>query len=313
MYRLLSFLLIGILFSCTILEDSDITSLEGLKKLRLTSVQITEAINDNVITKTAVATETTIDETLPNGVRITKRKTIAWPALTNFQFRSGASSGITLVSEYLANGKVKFWRVLSDQDTLETYEFKYNSNGILNFLVTKIKDKTTHQLIVDDSDLYELNQYNFPQQRNPFADPSKKNKAVWGGDKISINSCGFSYVWQYYLECTTATPSVCSWKNKKEYNYCSSDNFYVVTQTGSPGGAGHFKIVENGELIEDVYLGEDQNNGSCCGDQYYFHPYLFMPGDIRIKILYAPDWWKEDITNDGNIRKSIRLKFNYEI
>lgn len=312
MPRFLSVVLMGMFLSCSILEDSDITSTAALKKLKLTSIVITDDINGNVTTHTAAASDADINETLKNGVKIRKRKTISWPAATTLQFRSGATSNIMLVSEYLENGKIKYWRVISAADTLETYEFIYDGNGILNFLSTKIVDKTTKQIIVNDKDQYAKTDLYFPLQRNPNADPSKMISAIWGGDKISINSCGFGFVWQQILECTSTTPPVCSWKYKKEYNHCSSDNFYIVTQTGSPGGAIHFKIIGTGELLEAVYLGEDQNNGSCCADQYYFHPYLFMPGDMRIKIMYSPDWWKEDITNNGSTRKSIQLKFNYE-
>jgi len=313
MSRLLPVALIGIFLSCSILEDSDITSTSELRKLKLTSILITDARNSNVTTYTANASEYDVNETLKNGVKIKKRRIITWPATTLLQFRSGATSNITLVSEYLESGKIKYWRVIAAADTLETYEFIYNGSGILNFLSTKIIDKTTKQLIINDRDEYQTNDLYFPLIRNPDADPNKLNKAIWGGDRISINSCGFSFVWQHILECTATAPPVCNWKNKKEYNACGSDNFYVVTKTGSPGGAMHFKVIGTGELLEAVYLGEDQNNGSCCVDQYYFHPYLFMPGDLRIKMMYAPDWWKEDISTNGSTRKSIQLKFNYEI
>jgi hypothetical protein len=310
MSRILFTILPALLLSCTILEDSDITSYDELKKLKLKSIQITETSNGIANLKTALVTEEDINETLPNGATLTKRKTISWPAFSNakFQFRSGVTSDITLVSEYFANGKIKFWKVKSGGTVYETYEFKYDA-GVLNFLVTTIKDKSTNQTITTDTDIYDTKDLYFPYYRNPFYDPN--NNASFGGEAITSNNpCGFSFVWQYQLECTTATPPVCTWKNKKEYNYCEGNNFYIVTPAGA-GGRIQFQVFQT-ELLEEVYLAESQSGGSCCTDKFYFHPYLFMPGDLRIKVMYAPDWWKEETSFSGDIDQSVRLKFNYE-
>jgi hypothetical protein len=313
MSRILFTILQALLLSCTILEDTDVTSLDELRKLKLKSIQITETINGAAILQTAFVTEEDINETLPNGAILTKRKTIAWPAFTNaiFQFRSGVTSDITLVAEYLTSGRIKFWRVKSGGTEYETYEFQYDGSGFLNLLKTTIKNKTTNLIVIDDKDSYVTKDLYFPQIRNPSADPKLNNKASFGGDAITANNpCGFSFVWQYPLECTTATPPVCTWKNKKEYNYCDGNNFYIVTPAGA-GGRIQFKVLQT-ELLEEVYLAESQSGGTCCTDKFYFHPYLFMPGDLRIKIMYAPDWWKEETSFNGNIDQSVRLKFNYE-
>jgi len=310
MVRLLFAAFTVLFLSCTILEDTDVTTADELQKLKLTSIEITETLNGSTSTQTAKVTEEIINETLPNGATLTKRKTISWPSFANpkFQFRSGVTSDITLVSEYLVNGKIKFWRVKSAGTEYETYEFKYDAD-VLNFLVTTIKDKSTNQTIITNADLYFTKDLNFPQYRNPIYDP--KNNASFGGDAITPNNpCGFSFVWEYELECTTTTPPVCTFKNKKEYNYCEGNNFYIVTPAGA-GGRIQFQVFQT-KLLEEVYLAESQSGGSCCTDKFYYHPYLFMPGDVRIKIMYAPDWWEEKTSFSGDIDQSVRLKFNYE-
>lgn len=308
MARLLFVVFTVLFLSCTILEDTDVTSFDELGKLKLKSIQITEILNGNAITNKATVTEEVIND--PQRPNLTKRVTISWPTFANpkLKFRSGVTSDITLVSEYLVNGKIKFWRVKSAGTEYETYEFQYDAD-VLNFLVTTIKDKSTNQTIITYKDLYFTKDLYFPQYRNPFYDP--KNNASFGGDAITPNNpCGFSFVWQYQLECTTATPPVCTFKNKKEYNYCEGNNLYIVTPAGA-GGRIQFQVFQT-ELLEEVYLAESQSGGSCCTDKFYFHPYLFMPGDVRIKIMYAPDWWKEETSFSGDIDQSVRLKFNYE-
>jgi len=300
MSRLLSMIFMGLLLSCSILEDTDITTADELQKLKLTSIVVTETLNGSTSTQTAKVTEEIINETLPNGATLTKRKTILWPTFTNpkFQFRSGVSKDITLVSEYLYNGKIKFWHVYSSGIETEKYEFLYD-NGVLAFLKTTITANNQKTLVVDH---YSLDSFNFPTSRDG-ASP-----ANFGSDKSLPTPCGFKFVWQFGT-CVSTSPSTCEWTEKKQYNYCDSNNFYILNKDGTEGGRAQFQVIEN-ELLEEIYLGE---SSSCCADKFYFHPYLFMPGDIRIKIMYAPDWWKDDNAFTGATDQNVRLKFNYEL
>lgn len=304
-HRIFSIALIGLLFSCSILEDTDITSYEEFNSLTLKSIQITETLNGAATLKTALVTEESISETLPNGSTLTKRKTISWPAFSNpkLKFRSGVTSDITLVSEYVSSGKIRFWRVKSAGVESEKYEFLYNSAGNLAFLkttiTTNINGVTSTTL---DTDQYSIDELNFPVVRNA-ASTDLTIKANFGGTPLTITDCGFKAVWQSVWNGT-------AWVNKKEYNYCGGNDLYTVTPTDA-GGRIQFKVLQT-ELLEEVYLAEIQSGGSCCTDKFYFHPYLFMPGDLRVKIKYAPDWWKEEPSFSNDIDQSVKLKFNYE-
>jgi hypothetical protein len=303
MVRLLFAAFTVLFLSCTILEDTDVTTADELQKLKLTSIEITETLNGITNTQTAKVAEEIINETLPNGAILAKRKTISWPTFTNpkFQFRSGVTKDITLVSEYLYNGKIKFWHVYSSGVEAEKYEFLYD-NGVLAFLKTTITANNQKTQVVDH---YSLDSYNFPTSRDG-ASP-----ANFGSDKSLPTPCSFKFVWQFG-SCVSTSPSTCEWTEKKQYNYCDADNFYILNKDGTEGGRAQFQVIQN-EILEEIYLGETQSSGSCCGDKFYFHPYLFMPGDIRIKIMYAPDWWKDDISFSSATEQNVRIKFNYEL
>jgi len=315
MSRVLSLLLMGLLLSCSILEDSDITSAEERLGLTLKSIQITEILNGNAISKTATVTEEVVND--PLNPNIKKRVTILWPDFTTpkLQFRSGVTTGITLVSEYLANGKIKFWRVKSSGTEYETYEFKYDGNSVLNILLSTVM--TTGNQTTIDKDYYDIANFNFPTMRYAV-DPVtlKQNPAVkanFGGNQPFPNQCDvndFKFIWQYGT-CVATSPSTCEWTERKQYNYCDSNNFYIINKNSTEGAHTQFSVTAPLEQLEEVYLGENQSTGTCCGDKYYFHPYLFMPGDLRIKIMYAQDWWKDDINFTGGTNQSVRLKFQY--
>lgn len=310
MSRLLFLILMGMLLSCTILENTDITTASELKALKLKNIEVTETLNGNTITNSATITEEAIND--PSQPSLSKRISISWPYSSNskFQFRSGATSDITLVSEYLYNGKIKFWRVKSSGKEVEKYEFLYDPNGVLGLLKTTIitnSDTTTY------SDSYSSDVYNFPMVRwaSTKAHPKGEPVANFGSDKSLPTPCSYKFVWQFGT-CVSTSSTTCEWTGKKQYNYCDANNFYILNKDGTEGGRAQFQVIEN-ELLEEVYLGENQSTGSCCGDRFYFHPYLFMPGDIRVKINYAIDWWKDDNSFSGATDQSVRLKFNYEL
>lgn len=311
MVRLLFPVFTLLLLSCTILEDTDITSDEDRLGLKLKSIQITEILNGNTITKTTTVTEEVVND--PSNPNITKRITIPWPDFTTpkFQFRSGVTSDITLVSEYLVNGKIKFWRVKSSGKDVEIYEFLYG-NEILGILKTTIivnNDTTTYK------DVYSTDNFNFPTVRvaPTITHPKGEPIANFGGNQPFPNQCSstdFKFVWQYGT-CVATSSSSCDWTEKKQYNYCDENNFYILNKNATEGGRTQFSVTAPLQQVDEVYIGENQNTGTCCGDKYYFHPYLFMPGDIRIKIMYAQDWWKDDINFTGGTNQSVRFKFQY--
>ena len=307
MSRLLSPLLMGLLISCSILEDTDITSVDELEDLKLKSIQITETLNGNAITNTATVMEEVIND--PLRPSLTKRVTISWPSFTNpkFQFRSGVTSNISIVSEYFTDGRIKFWRVKSSGIEKETYEFVYG-NGVLYALQTTIianLDTTLYKDIYSSAD-----SYNFPTERISFtkAHPKGETIAVFGSNESFATPCSYKFVWQYGT-CEPTSPSTCKWTEKKQYNYCDGSNFYILNKDNTEGARTQFSALSTGQQLQEVYFGETQDTGSCCGDKYYFHPYLFMAGDFRLKILYAADWWKDDINFTGISNQSVRIKF----
>ena len=302
--------MLALFFSCSILEDSDITSSDQFKKLNLKSIEITQTVNGNSITKIASVKTEAIDESSSIG-KLTKRVTISWPTFEDqrFRFRSGVTDAITIIGEYGADDKIKFWRVKSSGTIAETYMFIHNSDGTLNTLKSFI---TVDGIVTTNTDPYSTDILNFPTVRNLYsADPTIKKS--WGGPVQSVTPCGFSLLWQYDLTCPTGTPQPpCVWQNKKEYYYCNQDNFYILNKEGSQVGRSTFSTIES-DLLEEVFWEESLNNNTCCGDQFYFHPYLFMKVDPRIRIMYAPDWWKEDSNFNGETNQSVKLKFRYEL
>jgi hypothetical protein len=94
----------------------------------------------------------------------------------------------------------------------------------------------------------------------------------------------------------------------KQYNYCDKDNFFI-----EPGGQSAQFYVTGDVLVEEVYMAGNRtpSDPTCCLDKYYFHPLLFIPVNYQLRIMYSPDWWKEDAAVGGKESESIKLNFYY--
>jgi hypothetical protein len=305
MLRIICSLAFAVLLSCSILEESDITSSDDLKQLKLTSLEVTETLDGFSTTKAALVKDESVNEVV-EGATISKRVTISWPTFTNpkLLFKSGATTEIQIIAEYFANGRVKFWRVKSGGTEVEKYIFRYDAIGAITSLQTYFNNALWYDDTFIQGDL------NFPSVRNQNVPNNTTNrpKGVFGGTPLSVNNCGWGFVWQYDLDCSSGK---CIWTNQKEYNYCSIENFYIVNKGGMAGGKISYNVFES-DLIEEILIGESEGANACCLDKFFFHPFLFMKADNRVRIQYAVDWWQENNDNSNNKNRSVRVKFIYE-
>lgn len=309
MLRPLSIIMIGILLSCSILEDSDITTYDELKKVKLKEINFTQVLNSGTYTREIPAADSTLDISFLLG-KLTKQTKITWGNVdtnSKFKFRSGAISNISIVNRYFDNGNLRSSWVYSGSTVRELYYFKYNSNGkiqsLLRTLYTDPND-LTKKTTSYDSIYYDPGSggkfFGFAMRGS--SDATKRG--IFVAEPISTNPCGLVWVFKRSANASLNIPAV-----DKEYDYCGPTNFYIY-----PGGQSADFHSIGSDVLEEVYIGDrfTDSDKKCCSDIYYYHPILFSPIDIRYKIMYAIDWW-EEVTPTGPVPKdeSVQFKFDY--
>lgn len=311
MYRILSIVLLGFLSSCSELEDSDITSYDGIKKLKLKGITFTQVLNSGTYSRGIPATDSTLNINFPLG-KLTKQTRINWGNVdtnSKFKFISGATSNISIVNRYFDNGNLRSSWVYSGSTIRELYYFTYNSNGTIRTLA--------RTLYTDPNDLTKkTGTYDslFYDTSSPggkffgFAIRSSKDatkRGVFTIEPISTNPCDLVWVFKRSADPSQGIPAV-----DKEYDYCGPSNFYIY-----PGGQSADFHSLGSDVLEEVYVGDriTELDKKCCSDRYYYHPILFLPVDIRYKVMFAIDWWEEVTPTSPNPKsESVQFNFLYE-
>jgi hypothetical protein len=294
MRRLLSAVLTGLFFSCSLLEDSAVSSTDDFEK-KLKSITILQVLQNEIRTRVAQSTESAISNITPEGLVLTKEQTITFPEITNdwkFKFRSGVTgTGVVIKNRFFANGKVYSCQVYKNNNEMESYIVQYNSKNQPDQLITTIYNGGT-SIITTDNLQYDNLGYpgNIIRSSN---DPAKEGTFELNKSETKpCNTDAFNFVFQEH-----------------EYVLCDSNELFRFPDKES---VLIYTLEDN--LLQEVQL-TNQNNATdtkCCSDIYYFHPVLVFPFDSRHRILYAPDWWlPQGNMNNENGSTSATLKFKH--
>ena len=300
MVRWFSMIVMCVCVSCSILDDSDITTVDDYKKLSLKTITIQQNLGNETRSKIASVTDSTLNISFTLG-KLTKQIKIQWPAVekdSKFKFRSAVTSNITIKNRYFADGKIGSCLVFSRDSIREQYYFKYNALGKLITLSTFIIEKST-SYSTNDTLIYNAKGDGWFAIRNS---PQPARRALFGGELLSNQSCQLMQVFKVSANIPGAID--------RQYNYCDKNNFYIY-----PGGESADLYTIGDNLLEEVYIGNRRKDSdtNCCGDLYYFHPFLLLSVDMRLRVMYAPDWWEvKNGTTSNEKDQSVKLEFKYE-
>lgn len=300
-----SFALVALFFSCSILNDSDISSYDELKNLKLKGITITQVLNSGTNTRGIPATDSTLDITFPLG-KLTKQTRMNWGSVetnSKFRFASGATSNISIVNRYFDNGNIRSSWVYSGSTIRELYYFTYNPNGTIQTLARTLytdPNDLTKKTTSYDTIFYDSNSKFFGFAIRSSNEATKRG--VFGIEPISTNPCEIVWVFRRSANAGLGIPAT-----EKEYDYCGPTNFYIY-----PGGQSADFHSLGSDVLEEVYMADRQTDSDkkCCADRYYYHPILFMPVDIRYKVMFAVDWW-EEVTPTSPTPKTESVQFNF--
>lgn len=301
------FLPIGILFfvvACSIIEDSDISSLKEFEQIKLKSIQITQVVNTAKINQ-QVKVDSIVENVDGSDLNAIY---FSWPEVfstSKLKFRSGVTTKIKVKLVLRKDGQIKACFVYSDiPSEYESYIFAYNSTGKRISLTTTITDVITETTLYRNYD-----QYDPPGNYFAYRNLGQASGAIIGGDPITATGCYIQMPHYYNYNNTNAT-----YATKRQYNYCDKNNFFIDGGPSS-GTTSQFYVIGD-DLIEELFIGNKRTDKDlfCCSDQYYFHPVLISTVDLRLRVMYALDWWEEQTSSNPSFDKdqSVKLQFTYE-
>jgi hypothetical protein len=328
-----AFLSLVTFVGCSIVKDSDVTSIDQLNSLKLRSIEIIQSLSSSPLSNTATIIDSaanspvTIDFAKSIPGTIVNFQLIKWPNVptnSKLQFSSGVTSGITLSISFYQNGLPRTTAVYQNGIPVEVYKFLYNQNWQVTHLVTTdsiISASNTvyyrDSLVYNSSGLVAslIRIYSKTSHTTlNYAYSQYGNNTNLGGSSVSYGSLNY-----FFGNC------LCPGNSDGSCFGCSSNS-----TSGGGNTQSNYIIQQNQTLdllsqltIEDVKITNGSNCGSGSGagtnyDTYYFHPLMilknkFSHGDVLLNI-YSIDWWKQGAplsqTNyKGN--ESISLNFNY--
>lgn len=327
--------LFGVLYSCTIVQNSDITSLSQLNSLSIKSIDIIQNLDSLNLTSSAtvidsvVSSLVTIDINNKINGTVTKLTKITWPTVnpkSKLKFRSGVTSGIQVRNYFFQNGLPRSSQVVANNQLKEWFTFYYDNNWQLTNFRSRIytstaPDTTVYRdsLIYNSSSSY-IGYIGSLVRKAPYT-PSQSGTinfpyATYGSD-IGLGGGNVTYLGYNYgfgnCLCPNNSGNSCSGCTVSSGNNSNSSFIVKPLQVGA---------LLSQLQIEDVKV---HNNSSCQNaggggtnyDTYYFHPLmlmrsLFSHGDALLNI-YSIDWWQPgpQISSPLNNNETVTFNFNY--
>jgi hypothetical protein len=325
MVRLLSFVLAAFIFSCTIIEDGDITSQAELDDLQYASLEIKQETASGTSTLLATVTsEKEVNITVAAG-KLTRTVYTDWPALgtnSKLKLKGGTTTAVRSYTSFLESGKpwtFYFFSAGTDSTIVELYSFRYNSSGRLSNVISRVPYVPGGPATSNDTLIYD-NNGRLASITRKF--PATGTTAAFTGFSYQNSDNAYKvnqFVFQgmnYQIPC--------------QGSGCGSHwgGNYHVSPGSNPNSSNFPTGVMNLATFQREYLSmQDFNNinqsfcsGSGCSawiDTFYLHPFMilkdnFDEGDDFL-FVYMVDWWKPSTPQASTTNEKVTLSFNYDL
>lgn len=311
MIRLSAFAALAFIFSCSILEDTDITSSDQLAGLNLTGFEIRQQTADGNVTSRASLISTT--DTLltdPNtGAEISRILRYSLQALSlRIKLRSGVTTTTEFSVSYTKQGKPYTAIIWAGDSAVEIYRFRYENytaTGKLNLLHTTINPVDNLPPIANTRDAITYNGSGLISSISRNEGAGTFSITYGGGappvmSNISISGVNYQQNTGYGTGCTE---SAC----------------LIAYHISGAGGFGvGIRYINRTENTFNDFMGLEY---SCCGFEpsiYNFHPLFFLHSQLdtggQLMIIYMKDWWIQGAQNSsisGSVRELVEIVRTY--
>lgn len=309
-------------FSCTIIQDGDITSLNELSSLKWKAVEIIQDTNSgNSSTLAQLVYDSAKNGVDPvTGATIARKVKFNLPSLASkkLRLRSLSASATNFYITYKSsNQPVKFW-IQQGDSVIETYSFKYNTANYLYKVITRINPVDGLKEIVNTSDSLIYDGSNKVTSINrKSTDATKAGTISISYQNGLISGIGFKYSYQ-------SQSGNCP-NGGGLSNSCGGYSIQQIFVSSNPQINYRFEDINS--LASKVELTDrrfDYNNSNCqgCGrelDTFYLHPLMLTKNEIavgdQLAMIYMVDWWVPGMAAVANAQLSkndvVTLSFQY--
>jgi len=323
-------LIIGI--SCSIIKDTDVTTIDQFNKLKLTSFDIVE--NDgNVSTYHASLKYDSVQNfnTDPRfgNYHITRLVGYSLPSLGGRKLQilgnnaNGQNYSNTVRIYYRSDGKPYRLEIRAGakDSVVSYYRFLYYSTGQLASLTTDINPIDDKPSTVHTKDTLFYSSTSTSSSSNNLTGMTRRagsGPVAFHIDYSSCTSCGGSGLTQFSPTGST--------NNQDSYQLQSGNNCNNEGGSSTYACGGLTYQLANGQA--QVHIQAFQSLGKTSeidltdyfnrGDFYYFHPLMILkdliPQGDELLWIYACDWWKyssASTTNQNNTNFGATVRLNY--
>ena len=325
MVRLLSFIFMAFIFSCTIIEDSDITSQEELDNLKFTAIEITQEANLGRSTIVAKVTKNTavnisfVAGNLPQ--KVTRQLWMDWPALgtgSKLKLKSGFTGSFKSYASFLESGKPwTFYLFNSDSVIFELYSFRYDAAGKLNKIITRAPAVvgTPVSVLAMPATSNDTLIYGNPNNTFEVTSIIRRSQDASKAGTISVTAGSF------------LNPHAFNFKGRKyEKPDLNGTSFYSF---GTTAGLNDGLVELAGYAKESLRLIDHNNNPSSCQcskwiDTFYFHPLMLLKEQLpqaqfenekklgdALLYIYMIDWWQPISTQESSNNETVTFTYKY--
>lgn len=321
MVRLLYFVFFAFIFSCTLIEDSDITSQEELDNLIFSSIEIKQVTGGGTNTSVANLTKDSVVNisVVDGGVNRTINRTLwmDWPALganSKLKLKSGVTTGFKSYTSFLDSGQPWTFFLFDNDTTLsDQYRFRYDVNGRLRRIIT-VESLDYLDTLWDDF-IYDTGgrltsierTSNNPAKEGTFTgmiyntsnSSEYLGKFIFQGMEFEIpcqgSGCGSYWGGNYHVE-SVATQFPLGVMNLTSF------------QRESLG-------IQDFNDIDQSFCG-----GSGCDawiDTFYLHPMMMLKDNFDmgndLLFIYMVDWWQPVTTQESTNNEKVTFTFKYDL
>lgn len=322
---LMGFFLVA--FSCTIIQDNDITSADQLSKLKWQGVEIKqETSKGNSSTAATLLYDSAVNLIdTSTGAKITRRMRFSLAPLGNLKMklRSETTAKTELYVSYKEGNQPYTVGIYSGDSVVEIYRFRYNSTSStakLNKIITILNPvdglpetlRTNDTLIFDNSGKLASITRRSPDATKTgtitleyLSSPSPGlSKITWDPTSSTVNS-----TYQQFQQNQNSCP------NGTYTNECGAFSISVTCPpSGScPSPQVNFLFNNTNALLSQGVLMDYRRL-----DTYYLHPVMLLKNQLTLGgdlfIIYMIDWWSAaPVTNtsQNNNNNNDVVTFNF--
>lgn len=320
MVRLLIFIFLAFILSCTIIEDSDITSQKELDNLKFTSIEIKQETSSGTSTSLAkVTSETKVNITVPAG-KVTRQVWMDWPALTGKKLllKSGLTTAFKSYTSFLESGKPQtFYLFSADSTILELYSFRYSTSGRLSNIISRVPYVPNGPATSNDTLIYEAS--------GRLSNITRKYPATSTTStftELFYSTSDNSYKLNHFIFQGMRYERPC-----QEGDGCGRPSWggdYHVWPTASnfPAGLMNLATIQREYLSMQDFNSINQNNCGSTGcnawiDTFYLHPLMILKDQFNagddLLFIYMVDWWKPTTTQQSTNNEKVTFSFKYDL